>query len=521
MSLFLLKTVTKNRSRRQGTLWLVVATSVLNVLTIVRGLVLVPLYLHFVGGGLYGAWLASGSVVAYLGLCDCGLHSVLSQKVAEAYGAADSPCLARYLGSGLLTVVFLSPLPALAGITCAPHLPQLLGVYGHEAHILKIAFILACCSVSLMIIAHALGGMVCAFQRQLLHGLIWIVAYTIGILITVTLLFFGYGLIALALGVLAQSCLILLIEGAVFWNLQKQILAGSSLIITWKSAVELMKPSGMMFIARGGATLTGQSDNFLIGLIMGSHAVVAYDLTKRAYEMLRLLMGTPIGAFAPALAHFFGELQGETARAKGLAEALIHVSTVIGMVLIGGYLILNRAFVSLWVGPVFYAGDLVMILIGIYGLLSAQTLPLYQIVLGRGRFATAALATGAEGVLRILLILIMARWWGLPGVALAMVLSLAASGWWILGRRYCQDFNISWQEALYHMLPLGVAGVGILTIGLCLRQVATPTTVPAFLLLGGCYLGVASLWVVLVDQRMRQLVADILQRRPLLFPGPT
>jgi O-antigen/teichoic acid export membrane protein len=167
------------------------------------------------------------------------------------------------------------------------------------------------------------------------------------------------------------------------------------------------------------------------------------------------------------------------------------------------------------VGPDLYAGDLVPFLIGIYGLLSAQTLPLYQIVFARGRLYTAAWATGAEGVLRILLIAIMVRWWGLPGAALAGIIGLAATGWWILWHRYWLDFHIPWKEPLNLLLLLTMDAIGILVIGVFLRHLETPTTVQAFLFQGGCYLGVASLWMALVDRRLRGLLVDIYQGRPL------
>jgi O-antigen/teichoic acid export membrane protein len=506
---------TRFPSRRHGTLALAASSFILNSISIVRGVVLVPLYLHYIGEGLYGTWLASGSIVAYMGLCDCGLNSVIIQKIGESYGAGDSPRLARYLGSGLFIVVLMSPLPVLAGIICASYLPSLLDVPVGLAQPLKAAFIIASCSASLMIIGHALSGIVCAFQRQLLHGLIWIGATISGLLLTVILLISGYGLMALPIGVLIQSIAVLALESAVLWRLQKQILAGLSLTPAWGTVVELMKPSVTMFMAQGGTTLASQSDNLLIGMSMGSRAVLVYDLTKKAFDVLTVLRGHTISAFAPALAHFFGELRGKTAKAQGLAATLIHVSAAMGLLLIGGYIILDKSFVGLWVGPDLYAGDLVPFLIGIYGLLSAQTLPLYQIVFARGRLYTAAWATGAEGVLRILLIAIMVRWWGLPGAALAGIIGLAATGWWILWHRYWLDFHIPWKEPLNLLLLLTMDAIGILVIGVFLRHLETPTTVQAFLFQGGCYLGVASLWMALVDRRLRGLLVDIYQGRPL------
>jgi O-antigen/teichoic acid export membrane protein len=285
--------------------------------------------------------------------------------------------------------------------------------------------------------------------------------------------------------------------------------------------MELMKPSAMMFLAGGGNILATKSDNLIIGVFLGPRAVLVFDLTKRAFGILLVLATHFHGAFKPALAHFFGELDDKAVSARGLMDSLIHCAGVAAMVLMGGFVILDRAFVGLWVGSSFYAGDLVVILIGMFGLLSSQTLALHNILFAKGRFYTVAVAGIAEALLYLTLATVMVRWLGLTGVALAGVVSLAAGGWWLLWRRYCRDFHISWSEALGQMLPLAGVGVGLLAIGLFLRHLATPATAPAFLCQCAFYLGATSLWVLWVDRRMRGLVADILQRRPVVFSGPT
>lgn len=520
MNLVSSSTGTRQHSRRQGTRAYVASSYILIALNLVQAVVLVPLYLSHIGEILYGAWLASGSIVSYLSLSDFGLNSIIIQKVAVAYGARDFPRLRRYLGSGLVMSFFLSSLPVLGAITCASYLPYLLAVPATEAETLVRAFIIASCATSLMILGHALGGVVCALQRQLLHGLIWIAATVIGLLITVTLLITGYGLMSLPLGALTQACIVVVLEGTVFWRLLKQIMPGAPLKVERNTAFELMKLSGLMFLATGGDLLASKSDNLIIGVILGPRAVLVFDLSKRAFGVLFLLATRFHEAFRPALAHFFGELHEKAASAKGLTDSLIHIAGVVALVLMGGYVILDRTFVGLWVGSSFYAGDLVVIFIGIFGLLSSQTLACYNIVFSRGRIFTIAIANMSQALLYIALATVMARWWGLVGVALAGLVSLAATGWWILWRRYCLDFNVPWMEALHQMLPLPLVGIGILGIGIFLRQLAPPTTVLDFLFHCGCYLVAASIWVVLLDRRIRGFLVDIYRGRPLAFSRP-
>lgn len=75
------------------------------VLGIIRGLVLVPLYLKFIDIKLYGAWLASGNVIVWLALMNPGLNELLRQQVAKFYGKKDWNNLGKVIGTGGLSFV--------------------------------------------------------------------------------------------------------------------------------------------------------------------------------------------------------------------------------------------------------------------------------------------------------------------------------------------------------------------------------------------------------------------------------
>ena len=87
-------------------------------------------------------------------------------------------------------------------------------------------------------------------------------------------------------------------------------------------------------------------------------------------------------------------------------------------------------------------------------------------VFARGRLQLAALANGLEALLRLILVIMFSRWWGLPGAALAGVLSLACTGWWLLALQYQRDFPVTFPEmgrSLGSMafLLAGLAGLGV------------------------------------------------------------
>ena len=76
-------------SRKKGTIALMATSYVSLALVMVRNLVMIPLYLACIDNRLYGAWLATGSIVTYFGLLDFGLNGVLMQRVASSYGERD------------------------------------------------------------------------------------------------------------------------------------------------------------------------------------------------------------------------------------------------------------------------------------------------------------------------------------------------------------------------------------------------------------------------------------------------
>jgi O-antigen/teichoic acid export membrane protein len=207
---------TKLWSRRQGTLALNFTGYLLSAVTVVQGVVLVPLYLHYIDKLLYGAWLSTGAIISYFFLMDFGLNTVIMQKVAGAYGAGDIAKLSRYLGSSLVLGLCFSLFAALIGVVFAPYLLRLIPIPDGMVQTLEAAFRIAVCTVAVTIGGCTFGVILCAFQRQLLHGVIWVGASITGLTCTVVLLLSGYGLKALPLGSLVQAGLILAVEGFFF-----------------------------------------------------------------------------------------------------------------------------------------------------------------------------------------------------------------------------------------------------------------------------------------------------------------
>jgi len=104
------------RTPRRTTKWNLFFHYVSIALALVSGVVLVPLYLRFIPLYLYGAWLATGNILAWLTVIDPGLSTVLQQRAGMAYGRRDVAELGSLLTGGVLLSGAIALLVLIAGL---------------------------------------------------------------------------------------------------------------------------------------------------------------------------------------------------------------------------------------------------------------------------------------------------------------------------------------------------------------------------------------------------------------------
>ena len=75
------------------------------IIVIINGVVMVPVYFHYMSVSTYGAWLATGNMVAMLGLLESGFSSVITQKMAAAIGSGDKERYGKLAGANIVTAI--------------------------------------------------------------------------------------------------------------------------------------------------------------------------------------------------------------------------------------------------------------------------------------------------------------------------------------------------------------------------------------------------------------------------------
>ncbi|MBU0571105.1 MAG: oligosaccharide flippase family protein [Candidatus Omnitrophica bacterium] len=488
-------------SRRKGTIALMFSGYASLVLTMVKGIVLIPLYLHYIDTRLYGAWLATGSIVAYFGLCDFGISNVLVQRVASNYGKQDFRRLGSTLGTGLMIGIVASCLPVFLGLILLPWIAEAFHITGVEASQLKLSFLMAAVGTSLMLMVYNVGGVLIALQRQIVPGMFLVIGDILSVVVTLVLLVLGYGLVAIPIGALVWGISAVLGNGIYLWWFLKTKLPQVSIRFKKNDARDLSFQSVWQFGAQAAVTLARRSDNLIIAALIDPSFCVILTVTKKAVEILTLIVRYFVRAFLPSLAHLHGE--GDKKKFKKISVITFKITMLAGICLMGGYLFFNKSFVNLWVGKEFFGGGALTKLLYVYGFFVIIGTNFYVILFAKGEMVTAARAYIAEALICVPLSICFAMIWGIKGIVVAGILAIISTSFWIQAEKIIRIFNISKRDILSAASGIGMQGLISLIVGVIFITRWKREGIVDILVFGCLYVGTVFFMGIFFDRKSR------------------
>lgn len=431
-------------------------------LAMLQGVVLVPTYLDHIDERTYGAWLASGNVIAWLAFIDPGVSGVIQQRVAAAYGRRDFDRVTRSLGTGLAINFSFGAVVGTLGLLLAPFVPSLTRLDADLARPISINFALAAVSEAALLWALALASVPMALMaRPIAVGLCYQLCTLFGIGATVVLLRAGVGLPSIPLGLMARA-VTLLISNAV---LARGALRDLTLRprFSREELREVFGLSGYTWISRLGTNLLQNVDAVLVSRSLGAAMVPPLTLTRRAADVLSQLTTRMAAAFAPALSHVHGE--GDLERLRSVSLRLLRVVAWTSALGLAGFVGLNRSFVALWVGPRFFGGLTLTALFGLSLLWQSIASVLQQTLFSVGAIRQTSVITLGEALLKVAAIALLLRLgFGLSSAPLGALLAGMGFALLALGRTFARVMAMAPGEGA--RLVAGTAAQALLMLAL-------------------------------------------------------
>ena len=454
-------------SRKRATILQAVGGYALTGVNIVQGLVLIPLYLHYIGVHIYGLWLASGGILGMLGLMNFGIGSMLIQRIASFYGKKDLPQVGIYFINGMIVYIGICLLFGLVGWIISLWLPDILTAIGNDSDLLQQCFQLAVVAMVLAVFNECLRSFSQALLRPIIPMIGMVVGRIVGIGVTIWMLFDGFGLWAIPVGLLVSESLILLLNVFNTLGLFRRL----NVRVEFKKSVikEYCKTAPVLLMATAGDTLSQEAEPLLITVFLSPEVTTAYMITRRAadivFKMLSVITGSTMGTFS----HLVGSDNRDNVR--NIASKLLFISFSLGVTGFAAYVGLNQAFVSLWVGESFALDQMVILFIALGFFAQAFGGLLKRMLYGLGDFTYTSTVIMLEGVSRIFMASALLSLLGVVGVPLAFALSCLLSIL-ILGPRLKTELTM--QYHLFSTTRLMFSGVILFGLATSLVQMKLP-----------------------------------------------
>jgi len=425
----------------------------------VWGIMLVPLYLKYISLEIYGTWLATGNIVAWLTVVDPGISDVLRQQVGRSYGAGEIKTLNDYLGSGTLLSFIISAIILLAGLISSNFLVDLIKLNDQNSiTIIKNAFIIAVIGSSLMIFSFGFTSFSQGLLSSLGIGLVYVVATLTSLVVNIVLLIKGYGLYSIPISQIFRA--IILIAGNIIYIIWRYLQESLKFKVSIRGFSALARLSGYNFLGRLGSVMSTQIDAFLVARYLGAEVAPILKLTKKGPELSSMFVERPPIAMLPAITNAWGS--GEYDKVRINTSRLFSIMLWILGLIFTGFILFNQSFVSLWVGSSIYAGNTINLVIVVGVVLSVIVSIFSNIFFALGKIKATSKISFIQSIITVALLYFGVKYFGLIGLVIAQALSMLVFSAWYFPYKTLKFIN--YDRHLLSQLSREITNVGIISV---------------------------------------------------------
>ena len=402
------------------------------------GFFLSPFILHKLGDEAFSLWVLVFAFTGYFGLLDFGIRSSIVKYTAKFIATDDADQLSRYLSTSMAFYTAIAVLIVFATTAGYFYLDLLFRIPAEMAAPARMLLLLSGAGIAitfpLTVFAGALEG---------LQKFSWLQLSQIGItllraVVIVVALTNGGGLLAIGAITVAMNVL----SYVIFTCLAQYALPVRPNMqhVEWGALREMASYGVFAFVILAAEKLRFQSDAMVIGALVSASAITSFSIAARLVEYSSYAVRSMSQIFMPMSSQFHAE--GDLARlrrtfvAGNRASAFIILPICIGLVVVG------KPIIEAWVGARYVASYSLLVLLIIPRTLYLAQSTSIRILLGMGRHRVLATVLLLEGAVNVLLSVLLARRFGIIGVAWGTAIPLAFTSLFFLPQHLCRVLDM-------------------------------------------------------------------------------
>ncbi len=385
-------------------------------LDLTLGLVMLPFNANHLGASKYGLWMLAASIVAYFPILDLGLGSSMERAVAH-YRAERNPEAISEVASTLVFVFAATGLVALVVVAgVAWNFGRFFDLPPAQAHTGRILMMIIGAQVAIGLPFTIFGGVVNGFQRTYLNSIVGGCVNLSVAAVNVAVMRAGGGLVELV-GLMTAMRL----AGYVVYRLNAYRvfpLLRIRLSLFRRSRLrDLMGYGAWMMVQAASNKINYASDALVIGAFLTTGSVAVWTVAQRLADAVLQLTNQLNYVLFPIV------VGADTCRRNDrLAEVLVQgtrlsLATIVPVA--GALALLADSVVVGWTGPRYAAAGIVVKILAMVVLVRVGSWTANTVLLGAGGHGLAAISNLVTAVINVALSILLIRWYGLPGVAMA------------------------------------------------------------------------------------------------------
>lgn len=384
------------------------------------GFFLSPFILHRLGNVAYGVWVLAISVVAYLGLLDLGMQSSVLRFVSKGHTKQDHQGASDAISAALWVRLQISALALLLSIGLAAVFPLVFKVPAELASDARKAILLVGLTTAINMSIGVVSGVLSALNRYDLQNYVSLTQTAVRVIGVVMILRSGHGIVAIALcelvAALVGNLLLVAVVRRLYPELRIQIKKPKR-----ETVQQLWTYSWYAFMTTIAVQLVYQTDNLVVGAFVSASAVTFYNIANSLCRYASQVVGSMGSTFVPAASTY--EAAGDTGSLLGLYKNGTRATMMVSLPILITLIIRGPAFIGLWMGPQYsQSSGTVLIILTSALFFSFANRTAASIAFGIEKHKTMAIWAIGEGVANLTLSVILARWYGIYGVALGTLI---------------------------------------------------------------------------------------------------
>jgi O-antigen/teichoic acid export membrane protein len=429
----------------------------------VISVILTPAMIHHLGNMYFGMWALAGSVLDYSGLLDMGMRSTLFRYVAYYRGANERKKLNETFVTGMVIALVAACVCFSVFLCLASILPAFFKFAGDDRTTFGLLIVLMGASTSVLLPGHFLAAYLRGLERFDLYNLGATVYGVVRAILLLTLLKLGYGIRAVAWGVLAAAVLHLWFQGLLVRRADLN-LEISLKQLNWKRTSEMFNFGFYSFLYNSGEALRYYTDSFVIGRMLAVALVTPFSVATRLMEYFKMIAGGVSGPIMVRLSELSGKELDVALREEFLRSTRF---SMLLSVFVGGLMILDgKAIIRLWMGPDFIGSYQILLVLTVAYIVTWGQVSSPLLLFARARHHRAlSWWTLVEGAANLFLSILWAPRYGLLGVAFGTAVPLLISKLFVQPWYVLKDLGMStWEYLKGGLARATLAGVAFLGV---------------------------------------------------------